>query len=587
MGTKTPLGNPDDRDDRSRSPRGGADAEGDEEIVEGTGRARVRDRSRSPHRTPEISAALACKYRKLKLQNKLTPEKIALLDHYESVSVARGGRRGAKTRKSKYSRALEKLPPRKRLGTKTAPRLTLDCNLDDWSDAVLEKMPYTKIAKVMKEQMDVSIKTRYRSAGRGTQARLTAEECLEAVKRRRDYCRGAQTTREWAKAFDASPAVYKFGHAFWHEASSAGMSARARAIQGKVTLPDICVEGLASAHSVGGLEVILWSFHRRVENLPDGVRLGNAGDLVPYSRCEDMVKQNRLAMLADCIRTKAVRDLGGWGIDCDLHWFQEAPKPAWCEEEGWAHMFATMSARADGRVGIAKWMVSEYLKVPGTRSYPATPFLCPLQSPVMEQLWQWWDQEILGLAKLAPDYNVFLKKLRVAVIECGLEKAFCDASAFCPLPYSLGGKVLKDRPEAFDGQLEVPYSQLFEKSFGANCFWSSTKPPAKPPAKQRAGQKESYAKSQGSFERLTPGSLWHAIQGSVRQAREKAKLEEASVIKPPAELETRGQAELEEPPIIRGVAAASTPGPAAGGLSPGSAAGCLTPQGHFACRSRS
>ena len=74
--------------------RGGADAEGDEEIVEGTGRARVRDRSRSPHRTPEISAALACKYRKVKLQNKLTPEKIAFLDHYES-----------KARKSKYSRA--------------------------------------------------------------------------------------------------------------------------------------------------------------------------------------------------------------------------------------------------------------------------------------------------------------------------------------------------------------------------------------------------------------------------------------------------------------------------------------------------
>ena len=308
--------------------------------------------------------------------------------------------------------------------------------------------------------------------------------------------------KEHSPLDNADPSL--LAHAFWASASGAQILPA-----GKIN--PIGGLGLASALAVG-LEVHLWTYHDKIENLPceplswfrtgddsgAPVMAGSVGSRLPgigsgslhIRDARDLLSEADFKRMrrngfpwgniADVVRFRAVhaenREKGAWAIDLDTIWVRR-PTRERCPSSSGA-VYATCAAR--NRVGKDRdWWKWRYLQQPGRRSYMLPPLYFSHKSKILDSV-----VDVIAPALSGPppkQYTQWLDHIEHKVIQAGCSGDFQNVETFHPVhnwvPSSalLKDPVIAGFPKKFDYAFNTAATVL-RKSVAFNNPWQTTMP---------------------------------------------------------------------------------------------------------------
>ena len=351
-----------------------------------------------------------------------------------------------------------------------------------------------------RSQLDMPIQPVWESRNHpGQQAVLSCAELAQAYERRREHMLGRQMMLEWSIGHvmrsngDNALDVPRVGVAFWHS------------IGGSKGVPDTFAYGLKTALRNSGLQVHVYHYSS-LTNLPQGVSLHDARLVLGYKIAQDILSSKGVQFLADYVRALALLpgglspEGGGWFLDGDTVWLQQAPSLSVVDPSTLGHFLASQQGarvlRGKSKDEFDRHWSLNYLKTQGDQAYLASPFAFSPGSPL---LLAWVNR--LSVVKDLPAacprlaYHIPLDALTALVRQMGLEPSIADIDVCSPVSRFLKEKVIQAK---FAHLVEL---SKVRKALCVNNFWQSSKN-----LKLGDGAVEA-----GSLARVQPASPWQAI----------------------------------------------------------------------------
>ncbi len=311
----------------------------------------------------------------------------------------------------------------------------------------------------------------------GHQAVLDKSDMITIYKRRRSHMQEYRNMLKWAiiraKKVSLTLAACpletpRVAFAFWHSTADAPRR-----------LPHASAEGLASCVRNSGLAVFLLAYQLDLGDVPAGVTLLDASNVLPWTEFARLLLTTRVQHLSDYVRALALaRGIecdprcrgGGWLIDGDTIWLRSVPTLSVACPPRLGHWFASQHAckslRGHDKAGIDKHWRRHYLREPGDFLHIALPMACPAMSPVLQR-WLAAMEEVLYVVP-KNDYTMFMRALQNAVRDHGMERAVAPPGAASPVQRA-HAKYAGDskRRHLFD-------AEVVRRAMCINNLWQST-----------------------------------------------------------------------------------------------------------------